>query len=184
MKKQKYNLENLIKEFSPIYYQNSDLTTKNFPVPDIIETKGMRIIKMDKYFSSQEALDRIKAEGCRPANIYELLIWAKDNQKKGQWIVAFGSEWEDAGGDRAVPLVDAGSDGDFRFDLGYFEGAWDDGHCMLCVCDKTLEPKTLKVPSTSAALTLSQGGKNINFDELKKAIEVCKDAGYKVIQEL
>lgn len=152
--KQKYNLENLIKAFSHIYYQNSDLTTKNFPMPDVIETKGVRIIKMDKYFSSQEALDRIKAEGCRPANIYELLIWAKDNQEKGQWIIAFGSEWKDAGGDHRVPCVDAGSGGDFGFNLGRFGGGWDSGVCLVCFCDKTLEPKTLKVPSTSAPLTL------------------------------
>lgn len=126
-------LEQIIKK-SEGYYVNSDLTSENFPKPDIIETTGAKIIKMEKSFSSQEALDEIKRQGCRPANAWELAKWANEHGEemdKETWIVALGQIWKDSDGDHGVPFVYRHSDGDFRFNLGYFEGPWDGGGCLL-----------------------------------------------------
>lgn len=135
----KEKLENIIKK-SDYYYVNSDLNSANFPIPDKMETEGWKIITIDKFFSSQEALDKIKAEGCRPANVYELALWLeshREEMKKGTWLLALGQLWYD-GGDHRVPCVYARSDGDFEFDLGLFEGDWSDDVCLLCFCDTDL----------------------------------------------
>jgi hypothetical protein len=129
-------IEKLIEEFKPIYYQNPNLNSENFPIPDVIETEGAVIIKKDKYFSSEEALDEMKKRGLRPANIYETLIWAKDNQEKGQSVITFGSKWKDSDGYHWVPRVYAFTEGGFKFYLGYFGNNWYGGHCLLCFCDK------------------------------------------------
>lgn len=126
-------LEQIIKK-SEWYYVNSELTSENFPKPDLIETTGAKIIKMGKPFSSQEALDEIKRQGCRPANVWELAEWANEHREemdKETWIVALGQIWKDSDGDHGVPFVYRHSDGDFRFNLGYFEGPWDGGGCLL-----------------------------------------------------
>jgi hypothetical protein len=162
-------------------YVNSDITGKNFPIPDVIETEGYRLITMEKSFSSQEALDRIKSEGLRPANIYELALLKQYHHElwpKGTWtsLLAFGSIWTDAVGHSRVPYVYAYSDGDFWFSLGGFEGDWDAGSCLLCFCDNqtsdTLPPaKELETFGTSA-LTDEQ------------AIAHLKNNGYRITKEV
>ncbi len=161
MKTTKHNLEKLIKD-QKCYYVNSDITTAHFPVPKKVETENWKIIHMDKSFTSQEALDRIKAKGCRPANIYELLLWKKDHYEKempkGVWsaVIAFGSQWKDAGGNHRVPRVYRLSDGVWQFYLGYFESDWDAVNCLLCFCDSPLDTKTLTVPKNLDTLTLAK----------------------------
>jgi hypothetical protein len=54
---------------------------------------------------------------------------------KDKWYASFDEKerlWKDAAGDHGVPCVDAYSDGDFFFDLGYFGGVWGDGYAFLC----------------------------------------------------
>lgn len=126
-------LEQIIKK-SKWYYVNSDLTSENFPNPDLIETTGAKIIKMDKPFSSQEALDEIKRQGCRPANAWELAKWANEHREemdKETWILAFGQTWTDSDGYHRVPIVNRDSVGDFKFYLGCFEIPWYGGGCLL-----------------------------------------------------
>jgi hypothetical protein len=62
----------------------------------------------------------------------------KDLLPKGYWYCSFDEKsrlWKDADGRRRVPFVYAHSGGDFGFRLGYFEGDWGDGSCVLCFCD-------------------------------------------------
>ncbi len=167
--KQKYNLEKIIKEYKNVYYQNSDITSKNFPLPEKVETENWKLIKMDKSFSSEEALDKIKSEGCRPANIYELLLWSKNNQEKSQWVTGFGSSFIDSDGYHGVPRVYRYSDGGWKFDLGHFEYDWSDVHCLLCFCDSTLTTRPLENSDTLS---------------LEQAVKLCKNAGYRVLKTI
>src|SRR5579872_5085317 len=153
MTKQKYDLQKLIKK-QKWYYVNENLTTKNFPMPDVIETKDWKLITLDRTYTSQQCLDKIKAEGCRPANVYELALWANAHREevpKGKWYVALGQLWCFDGYHR-VPYVNAYSVGAFGFYLGFFEVDWSDGNCLLCFCDKTLDTRELKTSSDTLSL--------------------------------
>lgn len=157
------------------YYKNSDITDANFPAPEKIETENWKLIRMDKSFSSKEAIKRIKAEGCRPANIHELALFANNHPEEffdGKWtgVLAFGTNFKDSGGGHRVPGVLRYSDGDFEFDLGYFESDWDSGPCLLCFCDSTQALSTSENVDLETTLTLS------------RAVQICKDAGYVVYE--
>lgn len=150
--KQKYNLESLIAK-KTWYYKNSYITSANFPVPEIIETENPQIVKMDSSFSSEKALKIIKEKGLRPANIYELAIFANEHPEAfpdGKWtsVLAFGSDYTDSLGDHWVPYVYARDDGDFRFFLGFFGLGWGSDHCLLCFCDKSSDTQTLSKPES------------------------------------
>ena len=41
-----------------------------------------------------------------------------------------------ADGNLRVPNVNANADGDFKFNLGGFDGDWDADRCLVCFCDK------------------------------------------------
>lgn len=141
------------------YYINNDITDQNFPLPEKIETKNWKIITLDKAMTSNEILAEIKKQGCRPANCWELLMWANNHREevpKGKWYIGLGQLWYD-GGHRRVPYVRAHSGGDFEFVLGYFEDGWDDDDCLLCFCDEKIKPlDTLTPGNDSDYLTLSE----------------------------
>lgn len=140
------------------YYKNPDINEKNFPILSTGEEK-YKVIKMDKYFSSEEALERIKTEGCRPATAYDLLVYKEQHPEAfpdgtWTWLLAFGQLFTDSGGDRRVPRVRRHSDGDWEFSLGYFGLDWHSGLCLLCVCDKeSSEDLTTKPAVDSLTLT-------------------------------
>jgi len=130
-------LQKLITE-NKTYYVNPKLTANNFPKPKTIATENWKLIKMEKRFSSKEALARIKSEGCRPANVWELATWVKSHGgelEKLHWLLAFGQMWGKAGGYHRVPDVHVCVSGGFDFDLGYFEDDWVAGNYLLCFCD-------------------------------------------------
>lgn len=57
---------------------------------------------------------------------------------KERWYVSFDERealWKDAGGRHRVPYVNASSDGDFSFDLGYFGGDWGAEYVLLVFRD-------------------------------------------------
>ena len=142
----KQTLKQLIKkcDFS---YINEDIIEKNFPKPKVIQKDNWKLIRFAKGFTSQEALDEIKKQGCRPANCWELIEWASKNRKelkKNEWCLAFGQLWEDSGGDRRVPGVDRFSGGGFGLYLGHFGYGWVDGYCILGFSDSNLDSLTLK----------------------------------------
>lgn len=170
--KTKPKIKDLLKNYS---YVNSDIKKANFPLPDKIQTEGARVIDMGKSsFFSQEALDRIKAEGCRPATIWELAQWKIDHEDEikgnGLYYLAFGSTDLVADGYHGVPFVFAYSRGDFGFGLGDFEYGWRDSHRLLCFCDSSLETKTLSKPESSDTLNL------------ESAMKTVREAGYLVIK--
>lgn len=116
------------------YYVNSDITAANFPVIST-EIENWKLIRPGKRFTSQEAIDMMKAEGCRPATAYELLLWKQlhgDELKDWEYCLAFGQTYTDSDGDHRVPRVYRGSDGDWRFYLGYFGRDWGGDYCLLC----------------------------------------------------
>ena len=164
-------LQTLFKKYDNIYYRNSNLTEANFPVPKVIQKEGWKLIKMKKSFSSQEALDEIKKQGCRPANLYELVEWAKDNQEKSKWVLALGQTLTDGGGDRRVPCVGRDSDGHFGFFLGRFGDVWYDDLCLLCFCDESTQTLSTSEIQTSDSLTL------------ESAVKICKEAGLTVTKQ-
>lgn len=170
MKTKKPNIKDLLKGYS---YINSNITEKNYPLPKSIDLTGVKIIRMGKSFSSQEALDRIKAEGYRPATIWELAGWKQENEAelkgKSEWYLAFGSTDFVAGGYRRVPSVYALSDGDFGFELGYFVDVWGGNGCLVCFCDNTLKSSNLE--KSESTLTL------------ESAIEICKENGLEVYKK-
>lgn len=142
----KTTLKKLISE-KKWYYVNSNIIDKYFPKPDKIETENQQLIYLDKTLPSQECLDLIKSKGCRPANCWELIIWAnayREEVQKGKWCVALGKLWQDSDGDHRVPIVRAHSDGDFDFDLGSFGDSWDEHYCLLVFRDPSLDTKILE----------------------------------------
>jgi len=67
------------------------------------------------------------------------VVWEQNRKRlpKGKWYASF-DEKENlpvAGGYHRVPLVSADSDGNFDFDLGFFENDWNVDYCLLCFCD-------------------------------------------------
>lgn len=161
MKKVTYNLEKLIKKHKWYYtnYTNSDITSKNFPVPEIIETENPVILKFDKSFTSEEALERCKREGLRPANVYELLLLRENHPEyfpdnTYTWMIALGQTFLHSGGDHRVPRFRRYSDGDWLFVLGHFENPWDSDNFVLCFRDKTSGAKVLDETLSSDTLTL------------------------------
>lgn len=152
------------------YYVNSEITDKNFPTTTT-RTENWKLIRMTKSFSSQEALDEIKKQGCTPATAIELALWKEkhgDELKDWEWCLAFGQIWRGSGGGRGVPNARRLSGGDWSFCLGRFEGDWDSGYCLLCFCDQTLEPQT---PST-----------DLSLESLKKELDEFKSKVEKVLK--
>lgn len=132
------------KEF---YFYNDAITDKNFSNPSVVLKSGRKLlvkpfaIKPGKRITSEDNLTLIKSQngiftGAQGASlVYEL---AKDKLLKGKWYISFDKKdrlWKDAVGYHGVPFVHRNSVGGFEFNLGYFEGGWDGGYCVLCFCD-------------------------------------------------
>ena len=155
MTKHTYTLQKII-EKEKFYYVNPDITQENFPSPDKVETEGWKLLRFEKSFSSEEALEFCKKEGLRPANIYELLLWKGEHGTEledHEWCLAFGQTWKDSDGDHGVPRVHRHSDGGWEFGLGHFEGDWYGAYCLLCFCDKPLDTHALSETESSGSLT-------------------------------
>lgn len=151
------------------YFVNENLNDTNFPKPEKIQKEGHKIIKMGNSFSSEEALERIKQEGCRPANAWELAEFAvnhEDEMEQGKVYLAFGQTYRDSGGDHRMPRVYRYSGGDWEFSLGRFGLDWDVAHCLLAFED------TQALKESSSSLTL------------EKALEVVKAAGLEVYKKM
>lgn len=155
------------------YYWNSNITAENFPEPKTMRTEGAEIVRMDKYFTSKEALATIAKKGLRAATIYQLMEYADKHPEAfpdDTWtgMIALGTDFTDSDGNRRVPSVYRISGGGWRFNLGGFGDVWDGGLCLLCFRDKSSDPSTLSDDQSSGSLTL------------ESAIELVKDAGYVV----
>ena len=75
-----------LEELNDLYpkdsYCDPNINSSNFPKPDKVETQNWKLIEIPKgeTWTSEKCLEKIKEQKCRPANIYELLVWSKDNQ--------------------------------------------------------------------------------------------------------
>lgn len=102
---------------------NENITEANFPFQPI---RGVgEIIHFDRNMTSDEAIAELDKKGLIPANLYELLEYAKDGWDGKDWIVALGSFWVLPDGHRYVPYLDFWCDGRGRgLDLHWCGSEW------------------------------------------------------------
>lgn len=129
------------------YCYNNALTSKNFAkatnklLPGktykvkIIPILATATVTSEDCMTFSRKQNVILVGGQGATLVYDL---AKDKLPKNKYIVSFDEKeavWKDAEGDRRVPCLYAGADGDFGFYLGNFGGDWDSDDCVLCFCD-------------------------------------------------
>jgi len=121
-------LQTLIKN-GKFNYVNTDITAKNFPAPK--KLGKVELINFKRNISSEEAIKEMDKKGMRPANLYELLVFAEKEWNGKDWVVALGSVWRGPYGDRYVPYLYWR---DERFlSLRWYDGDWDDYWRFLAV---------------------------------------------------
>lgn len=87
-------------------YVNSNIIVENFPKQEV---RGKyKVLHFDKYLKTKEIDKLIEKENCKPANLYELLEYAKNDWNKKDFVTALGSGWVDSDGDRLVPYLGVG----------------------------------------------------------------------------
>jgi hypothetical protein len=102
------------------YYVNPNITEDNFSSQAV---RGpVEIVKYDTSMSSEAVLADLEKKGLIPANLSELLEYAKTWDEKYP-VVALGSSWVVSGGYRDVPYLDGWSDGR-SLDLIVWAGDW------------------------------------------------------------
>lgn len=119
---------------------NENITEKNFPKPKggTKSSREIAIFHFGKTMSSEDVIAKMDAEGYRPATIWELLAFARDNPDLQRQfpIVALGSVGV-VGGDRSVACFDrGGSRRDLTLD--WFVGGWR-GDCRFLAVRKSSE---------------------------------------------
>lgn len=134
-KKQK-TLAQLIKECK-FDWTNPDITEEHFPKQPV---RGkVELMHFGKYISSQDAIKKMTERGLKPANIYELLEFGKENpdEQRKYPIVGLGSAWHHPLGYRFVPYLDWGGSGR-GLGLQWFGGGWGRNYRFACVRTGTL----------------------------------------------
>jgi hypothetical protein len=114
------SLKELIAELK-LDFVTENATEENFPPEPIRGEVG--IVDFKKVITSEEAIREMKEKGYVPANIYEMLSWAKDNWNGKDWIVVLGSVMRGEGGNPSVLCLSRyGSRRGLRCD--WFGGGW------------------------------------------------------------
>lgn len=157
--KTKLSLQTLIKSLK-FDWVNSDITKELFPAPKDLRT-DFKLYHFDKLISSEDAIIEMQKDGYAPANIYELLEYAKASWNNNDLIVALGTASE-VDGDCHVPSLDGdGSERDL--DLSWWVGGWSSRFRFLAV-------------RNSETGTLESGP--LDTLTLESAIEMVKKGGY------
>ena len=129
------------------YSVNENITDANFPNPSRILKPGDRLwVRAHKQVvsgttTSEERmafLATLNSHHTGAQGVSLVFEQKRDQLPKGYWYLSFDEKkrlWEDAERSHRVPEVDVGSDGDFDFDLGYFEEPWDGLDVVLSFCD-------------------------------------------------
>lgn len=114
---------------------NDDITEKNFPtaVEKDYEVE-YKIFHFNRLISSESAIAEMEKEGYRPGNLAELLKLGEiqPGLQREFPIVALGSVWCDALGNRYVPVLDC-DDRKRKLDLFWFVSDWNGVYRFLAV---------------------------------------------------
>ena len=122
------------------YYYNDAITDKNYAKATTKLEPGrklkVKVFQIKETVTSEDCMAKLRSEkailvGAQGAS----LVWEqkKEELPVSRWSASFDEKdalWKDRY--RRVPSVLRRSDGDFLFNLGYFENDWDDGYCLLC----------------------------------------------------
>ncbi len=123
---------------------NSDIE-QNFKAESVRE--GMKVFHFNQYVSSEEAIAKMKKEGYLPANLSELLTYAKNEWDGKDLVVALGSVAE-LDGSRRVPFLHRYAS-ERVLSLYWFDNGWGP------VCRFLVVPSTQSLePKSSSSLTL------------------------------
>ncbi|MFA7216682.1 MAG: hypothetical protein WC095_01720 [Candidatus Paceibacterota bacterium] len=128
------------------YYYNDAITDKNYAKATTKLEAGrklkVKVFQIKETVTSEDCMAKLRSEkailvGAQGAS----LVWEqkKEELPVNRSSVSFDEKdalWKDAHGYRRVPRVSRRSDGDFRFDLGFFGLGWRDVDCLLCFCDE------------------------------------------------
>lgn len=129
MKKTNQNLSSLI-ESAGFVYVSPNITDGLFPEPDEISA-DYKVFHINEYLSSGDTVEKMKAEGCRPANAWELVKYSIEGWNGKDWTVALGSVGKVDGG-RYVPYLGT-DDSERHLYLGRWDGGWRDNCRFLGV---------------------------------------------------
>lgn len=172
------SLYTLIKE-AKLDYVNDNITVENFPPQEV--STDFELYYPNKVVSSKEVEEYAEEHNMRPANLYELLTYAKDGWNGEDYVVALGSSAE-VRGRRFVPYLSR-SVARRGLDLHWYGYGWGDVFRFLLV-RKNLDPGTLS-PSSSALgqLVATQDikfGEQIDESNSKKSnlCPTCDGRGY------
>lgn len=143
--------------------ENIEKLFKPEPIRGPIEIRNF-----GKYMSSEQIIAELAKDGCYPANATELFDWSeKRPDEKNKYVVALGSVASFGGESRVCSVWYDGSE---RYaDLGWFVDVWRGLYWFAFGRESTQSSDT----ETSALVPL----------DLKRAIELVKQAGYKVFKE-
>jgi hypothetical protein len=119
-------------------WTNDNITEKHFPLPTELNGKKVsvstKLFHFNRPINSQDAIKEMDKAGYRPATLAELLaLGEKQPELQKEFpIVALGSIWTDALGDRDVPFLDVYGL-ERRLSLYWFDFDWYDGCRFLAV---------------------------------------------------
>ena len=116
-------------------WTNSDITAKNFSITNRPNGEvEMKLFHFNRIITPDQAIQEMDKEGYRPAELPELLAYAKANpdEQRKYPIVGLGSVWRNFSGDRYVPCLYGVGDGR-GLGLGWYCGVWHSGCRFLAV---------------------------------------------------
>ncbi|MFA4942557.1 MAG: hypothetical protein WC564_02905 [Patescibacteria group bacterium] len=123
---------------------NQSITSKNFPIPDGLTGKKVKVLGNFFYFnrsvSSKNVIKKMDKAGFRPATLMELLALrvACLELKKQYSIIALGSIWKNNFGYLYVSSFAVNND-NCHLVLDPFNGNWLAACCFFGVCKQLIE---------------------------------------------
>jgi hypothetical protein len=132
-------IEKAVEIYNDIDSLDECINSTNFPVPEggDVSEKEILVFHFKKGMRSEEIIAKMAEEGCRPADIWELIALAKEKPKlpRKYLIIALGSICM-YGAIRRVPSLSGNIDYRYRrLNLYRFDGGWGDG-CYFAAVHK------------------------------------------------
>lgn len=156
-------LQNIIKKLK-FAYVSPDITDANFPLEKI---RGeIKLFHFKEYMTSEEVINAMDKDGYVPANLYELLAYAKNGWDNAKLVIALGSVWQVSGGFRFVPGLGGDAGGrDLR--LGRFDVGWGSDYRFAAV-RKYQKSETTTLSTDLDTLTLRISSLESDMEKIKK----------------